>query len=168
MVIDIISYTEEQLAALPEEQLMEVRQAQLKKNTLEAELRDRLKTERGRLIDRGVFPSTIWKKREAELTAECEEKIEIVRDALLFYLHYVNVQNGTVVPPEVPYPVDYSLSVEARTAGVRDYYLAAYTDAQERFDRFAEDEFARTYLGELYGGLFHYFHDLIVFGEPEA
>ena len=42
MTIDIINYTDAQLAALSAEKVLEIRESQLKKNRLEMELQERL------------------------------------------------------------------------------------------------------------------------------
>ena len=59
MEIDIIDYTNAQLAMLTEEQLREVQEAQLKKNRLLRELAEKLKEEKRRLINNGMFLSYI-------------------------------------------------------------------------------------------------------------
>ena len=67
MNIDIIDYTEEQLAALTVEKLQEVRNAQGKKDTLAAKLAKRLVEEKQSLIDKGAYPSDIFGKIEKKL-----------------------------------------------------------------------------------------------------
>ncbi len=161
MVIDIIHYTDEQYAALSAEKLKEVRTAQIKKDRLTKALTENIRKVKQSLIDRGIFSSSIWEKRKGELNAEYEAEVSVIREALLFYLRYaVNDSEGEVVPEDVPYEVDFSLDEEARLMVVRDYYLSAYSDGAARFAAFQADEFARTYLGELYAPLWHYFQDL--------
>ena len=125
MVIDIISYTDKQLAALSTEKVLEIREAQLKKNQLQAELQERLKKEKQALIDRGIYPSNVWARLEAKLTAEYEKQVEILRDSLVFYLHYV-ADGAPITTPDVPYEVDYSLSEEERAVIVKNYYERTY------------------------------------------
>ncbi len=158
MIIDIVEYTEEQFAALSAEKLMEIREAQIRKNGLLEKLQKALETEKQRLIDRGVFLSTIWEKKSAELTEEYEKEVEVLREGLLFYLHYAVDENGQLV--EAPYTVDYSLSEVERAAVVKAYYEGAYTDAGERYQAFLNDTFAKKYLGEKYASLYHYFKNL--------
>ncbi len=155
MVIDIVDYTEQQFAALRKASLQKIREAQVKKNELFKELNEKILEEKQRLIDRGVFPSNIWEKKKAELIAAYDEEVEALRETLLFYLYYEG--GSSDVPDEVLYPVDYSLPVEERMSQVRAYYQTTYSDAAERFNAFAADAFARTYLGELYAPLYHYF-----------
>ncbi len=159
MVIDIVNYTEQQYASLSTEKLEEIRKAQLKKNALLQKLEEDRRAEKQRLIDRGIYLSTLWEQINERLTANYEAEVETLRDGLLFFLHYTG--NGTEkVPAGVPYPVDYSLSEEDRLNGVRSYYMNAYSNGQARFDAFNKDEFARSYLGELYAPLWHHFLDL--------
>ena len=61
MVIDIISYTDAQMATLSNEQLMEVRQAQEKKDRMYAQLQEDLQAADADSIDTGMFDSTLRK-----------------------------------------------------------------------------------------------------------
>ena len=157
MTIDIINYTEEQLAALSAEKLLEIRETQLKKDKLYAQLQENLAKEKRKLIDRGAYPSDVWSKMQAERTAEYEKQVEILRDSLIFFLHYV-ADDAPMVYPDAPYTVDYSLSEEERMLIVKAYYEGAYTDELARFKAFKQDEFAKVYLGELYSPLHDYFY----------
>ncbi len=159
MIIDIIDYTAEQYAALTTVKLEEIRAAQRKKNALKKALDERLLAEKRKLVDRGTLPSTIWAQRRAELVAEYEADVEIVRDMLLFYLRYSANGEDNKAPVDVPYEVDYSLTEEERFAVVRDYYEGNYSDEEARFNAFVADEFAKSYLGELYSTLYYYFKD---------
>ena len=156
MLIDIISYTDEQYAALTAEQIQEIQSAQVKKNRLLRELAKDLRKEREQLIGNGMFHADVFKPIEEALTAECDEEISWLRDALLFYLHYGVKQEG-----ESPYKLDYSLSEGERFAVVRQYYETTYTDGAERFTAFEADENAKTYLGELYKALYDYFYEFV-------
>lgn len=155
MEIDIIQYTAAQFAVLTEEQILEVREAQLKKNSLMRTLEKRLQEEKERLVNNGIFLSNIWAALESKLRAECEEEIAWIRDSLLFYLRYTGKEN---VDTEAPYLVDYSLSDEERVAIVRDYYMSAYTDAEERIEAYENDDVAKQYLGEYYAPMYDYFY----------
>ena len=153
MKIDIISYTDTQYAALTEEQIQEIKAAQLEKNRLENALAEAKRKEKHRLIERGIFLSGIWDAYQAKLQAEYEQKIESLRDSLLFYLRFSTKPDayGT------GYTVNYDLSLEERVAIVRQYYESAYTDAKERFEAFKEDKVAVVYLEELYAPLYDRF-----------
>ena len=153
MKIDIISYTDTQYAALTEEQIQEIKAAQLEKNRLENALAEAKRKEKHRLIERGIFLSGIWDAYQAKLQAEYDQKIESLRDSLLFYLRFSTKPDayGT------GYTVNYDLSLEERVAIVRQYYESAYTDAKERFEAFKEDKVAVVYLEELYAPLYDRF-----------
>ena len=157
MTIDIISYSEQQLAALSAEKLLEVRRAQIKKDALSEELAERLKTEKGKLINNGTFPSNLWSMIVSKLTQEYNAQVEQLRDSLLFYLHYV-ADDAPIVYPDVPYTVDYSLSEDERMFIVKEYYETTYTDKAARYAAFKKDDFVKVYIGELYLPLHDYFY----------
>ena len=159
MVIDIISYTDAQFAALTEEQLQEVRQAQLKKNRLKTALDEDLQKEKFRLIENGIFLSTIWYYVRWKLNRAYEREVENIREALLFYLRFGGKTETGEEESDSPYLVDYSLSDTERLKIVKDYYLSAYTDGEQRLEAFKEDKVAARYLGELYAPLYDYFLD---------
>ncbi len=152
MEIDIIDYTAGQYAALSTDALEEILKAQRRKDALVVAFEKKKATEKRKMIDRGCFLSNVWERLEEEMTEEHEAEVTVLREKLLFYLHYADNGGGA----ELPYPVDYSLSVEGRMAVLRDYYVGAYDDALERFEAFDEDTFARTYLGEGYASLWQY------------
>ncbi len=158
MTIDIISYTPEQYAVLSSKALEEIRTAQRKKDALKAALNKRLETEKQKMIDRGCYLSNVWSRLCDELQTAYEKEVEIVRDNLLFFLHYADdVYSQGAGGANAPYPVDYSLSVEDRVLILKEYYTSTYTDATVRFNAFNADTFARSYLEELYASLWHYF-----------
>lgn len=153
MKIDIIPYTDTQYAALTEEQIQEVKATQLEKNRLERALSEAKLKEKHRLIERGIFLSGIWDAYQAKLQAEYDQKIENLRDSLLFYLRFSTKPDayGT------GYTVDYDLPVEERLAIVRQYYESTYPDASKRFEAFKEDKIAVVYLEDLYAPLYDLF-----------
>ena len=55
VIIDIISYTAEQFAALNEQQLKEVREAQRKKDNLTLALGEKLQAQKDELVKKGIF-----------------------------------------------------------------------------------------------------------------
>ena len=151
MEIDIISYTDEQFAALTEEQLLEVENVQMKKNRLTEKLAEEKRKEKFRLLEAGVFRSGIWEGICEALDESYDREVEWLRDGLLFYLRSASR------PPEetsAPYEVDYSLSYEERLSIVRSYYDTEYADAGEKFLAFRKDKLALNYLGELYAPLY--------------
>lgn len=153
MIIDIISYTDAQYAALTEEQLLEVKSAQLKKNKLDSALEEEKLAEKHRLIDNGTFLSNVWELYCAKLQAQHDTEVENLRESLLFYLRFSAKADSS----DVGYTVDYALSIEERFAIVKQYYEMHYTDGAERFEAFKADKVAVAYLGELYAPLYDYF-----------
>ncbi len=156
MVIDIISYTDAQFAALTEEQLLQVKSAQLKKNRLEAQLQADLQKEKHRLLNNDTFVSTMWQEIQSVLRSNYEQEVENIRDSLLFYLRFAAKPEDSQAS-SAPYTVDYSLSDVERFNIVKTYYEASYSNDAERFAAFKEDEIAVRYLGELYAPLYDYF-----------
>lgn len=153
MVIDIISYTDAQFAALSEEQLLEVQSAQIKKNRLDLALEEEKLAEKHRLIDNGTFLSDIWQAYCTKLQTRHDTEVEILRESLLFYLRF----SAKPETSDAGYTVDYSLAMEERFAIVKQYYETQYADADKRFEAFNADKVAVSYLGELYAPLYDYF-----------
>ena len=67
MTIDIVTYTDEQYAAMTAEQLKEVRDAQTEKDELKIELEDTLKAERAALVKKGIFNSNLYQMIKTKL-----------------------------------------------------------------------------------------------------
>lgn len=153
MEIDIINYTAAQYAELTAEELLEVRSAQEKKNRLTKTLEEELQKVEEDFIGNGTYHSTMRTDMIARLQAEYDAQVALIKDALIFYLHYASKPTSL----EVPYTVDYSLSGEERLNTVKEYYEETYTDPAERFTVFEQDKVARQYLGELYAPLYDYF-----------
>lgn len=155
MTIDIISYTDSQYALLTEEQLLEVKSAQLKKNKLDADLEEALLKEKHRLVDNGIFFSNIWKLQAEKLQAQHDLEVENLRESLLFYLRFSSKAESTETN-NLPYTPNYALTMEERFYQVRDAYMSTYTNAQERFTAYKADAVAPVYLGEYYAPLYDY------------
>ena len=163
MIIDVISYTNEQFASLTSEQILEVRSVQVRVNELRAKKEAVKENMKFQLSENGVSRSSMaTKSAEAEILL-IDQKIENLREGLLFYLQYAsrpsdgNGSSGGNSGAVAPYLVDYSLSYEERFFIVRDYYEATYTDAYERFQKYCEDEVALVYLGEYHSSLYDWF-----------
>ncbi len=166
MEIDIINYTPEQYAVLTSSQLAEIRSAQIRKNALTKAMEKRLLKKKQEMIDDGSFLSDIWARVQSEIEAECDAEVAIVRESLLFFLHYSsNAYNPEVndnpTVPSVGYRVDYSLTEEERMIDVRDYYLQEFPNDTERFYEYDRDAFAKSYLGEGYAPIWHYFKTMM-------
>ncbi len=158
MKIDIISFTNEQFATLKEEQILQIKETQLKKNALDRKLQQDMLTEKHRLLDRGMFLSEIWNKYCDRLREVYTQEVDMLRDALLFYLQFAAVPEQDIVQ-SAPYNVDYALEMADRYMAVRDYYMSAYTDSTERVNVFKQDKVARQYLGEFFATLYDYLLD---------
>ena len=156
MVIDIISYNDQQYMRMTDEQLQEVQSAQRKKNRLTAALAEDLQKEKLNLVENGTFLSGMWPLIQERLQTAYEQEVEAIRNQLLFYLTY----SASEEIENAPYTVDYSLSPQERMVIVREYYLTAYTNAAERFAAYKADALATNYLEEYYAPLYDYFLQL--------
>ena len=165
MTIDIISYTNEQFAALTPEQLLEVKSAQVKKNKLLLKRDEALEAEKHRLIDNGIFLSPVWALYCEKLTEQYDAEIAQLRDALLFYLQYGSRADAEA-EEGAPYLVDYSLPMAERLTIVKEYYETTYNkDWETILEVYKKDEVAVVYLGEYYGSLYDHFNMGVVSGE---
>ena len=155
MVIDIIAYSDAQLAMLSPEQVIEVQRAQVKKNKLAIRLEEDKKEAKFRLIKNGVFRSPTYEKLCERLQKSYEDEVEQIRQALLFYLRFsLGDMNDAV---DAPYLVDYSLTFEERLVIVRNYYDTTYSSPTEKYSAFIDDKVAVKYLGEYYVALRDYY-----------
>ena len=157
MEIDIISYTPAQFSMLTDEQLLQVKEAQVKKNELLRKLEERLQREKERLVENAMIHSSIWSRLEEKLRAECEEEVAWLRDTLLFYLRY----SGADSVASAPYKVDFSLPTVERMRIVKAYYEETYNDAIELLNAYEKDQVAMRYLEEYYAMLYDYFEDSV-------
>ena len=158
MVIDVISYTSEQFATLTNEQILEVRSVQVRVNELRAKKEAVKENMKFQLSENGAIRSSMsLKSAEAEILL-IDQKIENLREGLLFYLQYSSrLPEGGGNTTDAPYLVDYSLTYEERFFIVRDYYEATYEDPNERFQKYCEDQVALVYLGEYHSSLYDWF-----------
>ncbi|MBQ8885812.1 MAG: hypothetical protein IJY62_05550 [Clostridia bacterium] len=154
MLIDIITYTDEQFAALTEEQIREVESVQTKKNRLTEALEADKRAEKFKLVKKGIFRSAVFEKLCAELEEAYSVEVENLREGLLFYLRFTTGANGL----SAPYAVNFALTYEERAKIVKEYYDSHYAEPTERFEAFKGDGVAKTYLGEYYSLLFDYFY----------
>ena len=159
MTIDIIHYTPAQYAELTEEQLHEVRSAQLKKNKLTAALERDKQNEKNRLMDNGVFLSALWEQICQRLTEAYTAEVDALRESLLFYLQFASRPSDEDADV-APYVIDYALTIKERTQIVKTYYDATYSDPTERFQAFMADKIAPKYVGENYSTLYDYYEEL--------
>lgn len=157
MVIDIISYTDAQYAALTAGQLQQVISAQKKKNALAREYPKKLAAKKAELIENGLLHSDLWKKVIADMREEYETELKELREGLLTYLRFA-VKPSENESLSSGYDLDYSLSIEERYAQVKTYFETEYEDVNLRFLAFKNDQNAEKYLGELYATLYDYFY----------
>lgn len=153
MVIDIISYTDAQFASLNEEQILQIKTAQLKKNKLDANLEKTLIKEKQRLVENGTILSDLYRLETEKLYAQHDLEVEQIRESLLFYLQF----SGKLESAGGLYDLDYSLTPRERFDAVKKAYEEAYADGKQRFDAFAADKYAPSYLGETYAPLYEIF-----------
>ena len=155
MEIDIISFTDEQYARLSDEQLLQVKDVQQKKNKLLRRLEEAKAVEKYRMIKDGIYLGCSYDEVCRQLQAVYEEEVGALRDGLLFYLRFsVRGEEGQ----DGPYLVDYSLSYLERIQIVRDYYETTYTDPEQRLQQFRGDVVALDYLGEYYASLYDLYY----------
>lgn len=160
MTFDIIEITEEEVSGLEVVRLKLLRTAQQKKNELSHKLERELAEQKRLLYSNGMENSTLYEQISAEMTAEYEYQVEILKEQLLFNMSLGEPTNGGETggsggDTNTGYVVDYELSYMERYIEVRDYYLSI-EDPNERIALLREDEVARKYLGTYYNTLFNY------------
>ena len=154
--IDIITFTEKQFSLLTKGQLQMVTTVQQRKNRLYKKLQETLRKEKHRLVKNGTYCSDIYNLLKDRLTGAYEQEVELMKQCLLFYLHY-SMKPTETVTVTAPYEVNYALSVEDRLRIVKNYYESQYEDEYQLFQEFLKDTVAPQYLGELYAPLYDYF-----------
>ncbi len=156
MIIDIIDLSDEQFEDLNAVQMAMVRAAQTEKNEILAEA-EREKGEIFKeLLTNGTARSTYFDERAEAIDDEAEEKVEAVKDDLLYQIAYdLDAGDGNEDGPyRYPENPNYNLSASQRFLVVRSYYMEATDDAEARLEAYAMDSLARTYLGEYYATLY--------------
>lgn len=159
MTFDIIDVTEDEVKQFETVRLKLLRTAQQKKDELYHKLQASLEEQKRLIYSNGMASSTLYAQISAELTAEYNYQVEIIREQLLFNLSLGEPTNGGETGgsgmDNTGYLVDYELSYTERYIQVRDYYLTI-ENPNERIALLREDEVARTYLGTYYNTLFNY------------
>lgn len=159
MTFDIIELSEAETKALSTIQLKLLRTAQQKKNELARQLEKDKRTYRYIVYADGVHLSTLYEDKVAQLTAEYEEEVGILREQLVFNMSLseptTDGETGDGGNDDTGYLVDYELSYLERYTQVRDYYLSI-PDPDERIALLAADEVAQDYLDSYYNTLFNY------------
>ncbi|MDE6558249.1 MAG: hypothetical protein K2K39_03975 [Clostridia bacterium] len=159
MTFDIIEISEEEAETLATVRLKLLRTAQQKKNELTHKLEAAIAEQKRLLYANGMENSSLSDQLEAELRAEYDYQVEILREQLLFNMSLGEPTNGDETggsgDDNSAYIVDYELSYVERYVHVRDYYLTI-EDPNERIALLAADDVARKYLGTYYNTLFNY------------
>lgn len=158
MEIDIIDLTANEYKTLNGAQLALVRIAQLRKNKIlgQASL-DKAAAIR-KLADHNFVRSTIYTAEQERIDAEAAEKIEILKNDLLYQISNKKLQStgasGTTYA--YPYNPNYNLSDSERYTVVKNYYMTYMNDPNARLEAYKTDTLARAYLGEYYQTLYSY------------
>ncbi len=159
MDFDIIDITEEETEMLSTIQLKLLRTAQQNKNALYHRMEQELTAYYCMCNTNNVYMSSLYQDKKAELEAEYEYQVGILREQLIFNMSLNEPTDGDEVGDsgmdDSAYIVDYTLSYLERYIIVRDYYLSI-EDPAERLALFAADETAQDYLGSYYTGLYDY------------
>lgn len=157
MTIDIIDYKEEQYAELSDAQILEIRDAQKKKNARILKMYEQMRALERKAVDNGMLYSSSFSLQLQDVQDSCEIEVMQIRDELIFYLQFASRLEPST---ESGYPLDYSLTLDERYLVLRDYYLDMYSDPSERYEEFQKDKVAKTYLCERYSVLLDYLWSL--------
>lgn len=155
MIFDIVTYTDDELSKLSDVQTQLLRNAQKKKNELQHKMESDLVLFKKLLYTDNMENSTLYEHKQAELQAEFEYQVEILREQLLYAMELNEpFPDQDKEQEQAGYIVDYSLSYTDRYALVREYYLAIQ-DPVERMNLYTADDVARRYLGNYYTTLYN-------------
>ena len=159
MTFDIIDITEAEVKSLETVRLKLLRTAQQKKDELFHKLENAIAEQMRLIYSNGMENSSLLAQITAELTAEYEYQVEIIREQLLYNMSLgeptLGGETGGSGSENSAYIVDYELSYLERYVIVRDYYLSI-EDPNERIAILRQDNVARQYLGTYYNTLFNY------------
>lgn len=155
MEFDIVNYTEEEIKNLSVIQMQLLRSAQKRKNELYHKLEQDFAMFKKLAYTEGMHDSSLIEDKLAELTAEYEYQVEIIREQLLYAIELnAPIPNQSEEEANAGYIVDYSLSYTDRYVLVRDYYLAI-EDPAERMALYSADDVAKRYLDSYYATLYN-------------
>ena len=159
MTFDIIEITEAEVENLATIRLKLLRTAQQKKNELYHKLQSTLGEQKRLIYSNGMKDSSLLEQITAELTAEYNYQVEILKEQLLFNMSMgeptTGDETGGSSGDEYGYVVDFELSYMERYIVVRNYYLTI-EDPNERVALLREDKMAKAYLGSYYDTLLNY------------
>lgn len=156
MVIDIIDLDNESYQNLTSVQLAMVNVAQTQKNEILAKAEEKKNAQFKKFLTNHIARSSIRVDYNAQIDADAQRRIAVVREDLLYRLAYEGTHSdgnefGPYSYPENP---NYSLSEAQRFLVVRDYYMHVTTNSQARLKAYGMDNLAIAYLGEYYQTLY--------------
>ena len=163
MTIDIIDLTDPQYSGFNPAQLKLVREAQRKKNAILAKSESDILALLYHLIENRNARTSARKRREAQIRAQAEEEIDLVREKLLEAVAYeaLGGDGNEYGPYRYPQNPNYNLSYSERFLVVREYYMNATSNAEARLKAYEMDDVAREYLGEYYITLYEHLKSYI-------
>ena len=163
MTYDILELEEEDILAMSVVQTKLLRTAQKSKNELAHQLEEDKQTFYNIVVANGTLNSGIYQAKCAQLEAEYEREVEILREQLIFNLSLNEPttddelgDTGLGEDEGSGYIVDYSLSYVDRYTIVKTYYMSI-EDPAERLALYAADTIAQAYLGNYYNTLYNLF-----------
>ena len=161
MTYDILDLEEDDILAMSVVQTKLLRTAQKSKNELEHQLEEEKQAFYNIVVANGTLNSSIYEAKCAQLDAEYEREVEILREQLIFNLSLNEPttddelgDSGLGEDEGTGYIVDYSLSYVDRYTIVKSYYMAI-ADPAERLALYAADTTAMEYLGQYYNTLYN-------------
>ena len=156
MVIDIVDLSDPKFSGLTPIQLALVREAQKKKDSVVGAAAAEKKKMYERMLKDNVVYSVTREYEEAAIDKRTEQKIELIREELMYSLAYEGfVTDGNEYGPyRYPENPNYNLSTSQRFLVVRQYYMDITSDASARLQAYAMDDLARAYLGDAYRTLY--------------
>ncbi len=161
MTYDILDMEEEDILALSVVQTKLLRTAQKNKNELAHQLEEDKQAFYNIVVANGTLNSGIYEAKCAQLEAEYEREVEILKEQLIYNLSLNEPttddelgDSGLGEDESTGYIVDYSLSYVERYTIVKNYYMAI-SDPNERMTLYASDTTAMAYLGQYYNTLYN-------------
>ena len=156
MTIDIIDLNDPQFSNLSALQLAMVRAAQVKKNEIVAEGEEEKRSLMYLMLTHNTARSMSRIYEENQIDARTNEKVDAVRDDLMYQLAYEALGNegNEYGPYRYPQNPNLSLTPSQRFLVVRNYYMENISDPKARLEAYAMDTLARSYLGEFYQTLY--------------
>ncbi|MCH5147527.1 MAG: hypothetical protein J1F61_05980 [Clostridiales bacterium] len=155
MTFDIIEIDDEILKNYSAVQMQLLRTAQKKKNELQHKMEIELAMFDKMILGNGMKNSTLHAHKNAELKAEFNYQVDILREQLLYALELNEPFPDQDEEQEmVGYIVDYTLTYSERYKIVREYYMSI-EDPALRMKLYTNDDVAKRYLDSYYSVLYN-------------